>query len=149
MSAAGSSCRCTPLGELEACVTGRIASTRWAALATLPSCAPIPENAMSTTRRRLHGHHATYVHHVDHGVLSIFDLDNGPTVTNDMEFVLAEIAEHGVDLQAVQVMYRDTQGIWDAVMTAENGRFYSFMSLNERDENRAREKLRALKRKDS
>lgn len=96
------------------------------------------------TTRNIHGHHARYVHHVDHGVLSIIDQARGASVTNDIENVLAEIAEHGVDLSTVQVMYRDTQGIWDAVKLDE-GRFAAFVSLNEKDENRARQKLRALK----
>lgn len=100
------------------------------------------------TTRQMQGHLARYVHHVDHGVLSIIDHGRGRSVTNDIEQVLAEVAEHGVDLNSVQVMYRDTRGAWDAVQI-ESGHFSALVPLNETDENRARSRLKALKGKPS
>ena len=80
------------------------------------------------------------------GIISIVDLsgnddDFGPTVTNDIDNVLRQIAlEKGHGLQNYRIIYRDTQGIWDGVhVTARGGaRFYS---INEKDYESAKAKL--------
>jgi hypothetical protein len=63
------------------------------------------------------------------GTLLIFDQNlGGPSVTNDIEQVLARIAACGVDLDKQRIMYRDSEGRWDRVVTLE-GRFARFSDL--------------------
>ncbi|WP_110721425.1 DUF6011 domain-containing protein [Thiolinea disciformis] len=83
------------------------------------------------------------------GVLCIVDLDTGgKSVTNDMENILARLQnENGIDLYAQPIMYRDSLKIWDGVQVHPVGKrtFYtSFFSLNERDENAAIAKVKAM-----
>lgn len=80
----------------------------------------------------------------DSRVLSIVDHDFGArSVTSDIENVLARISEwSGKSLAGYKVMYRDSMGIWDGVAVNKNGGFLGFFSLNERDSDKALNKLK-------
>jgi len=79
---------------------------------------------------------ADYSYTVEHGVICVIDNDNGKSVTNDAEGVIADLAAAGVDLAHTPVIYRDTLGVWDQLLVA-NGQFAAFKSINERDKDDA------------
>jgi len=58
-----------------------------------------------------------YTYSIDDGVICIIDLDKGTnSVTYDIENVLADISiEEGHSLSQMPIIYRDSQGLWDAV----------------------------------
>lgn len=59
---------------------------------------------------------ADYTYSVDGSVIAIIDLDLGNrSVTNDMEYVLADIRAEMGDLAGYSVVYRDSMGRWDGV----------------------------------
>ncbi|GAB3841110.1 hypothetical protein [Hymenobacter jeollabukensis] len=78
-------------------------------------------------------------------ILYITDLDAGRSVTNDIENVLADIAEweEGLVLADHQVIYRDTDGVWTGVELTAEGRFSRFYALNVPTLNAAFAKVRS------
>ena len=69
---------------------------------------------------------------IDGNVIVIIDHDDGMSVTNDVENVLASIAADGVDIARHTVIYRDTDMVWDGISTA-GGRFSGFFHIRVRD----------------
>lgn len=64
-------------------------------------------------------------------LVSIVDLDQGRSVTNDIENVLLDVADWlPIPLEECAVMYRDTMGNWDEVLV-ERGtcNFQAFKAL--------------------
>lgn len=73
---------------------------------------------------------ASFVWELAGDVLLIFDQNlGGPSVTNDIEQVLARIAACGVDLDKRRIIYRDSEGRWDRVAT-RGGQFAHFIPLD-------------------
>ena len=69
-----------------------------------------------------------------HGnVIAITDHDQGRSVTNDAENVIADLVVQGFDLSRYLVIYRDARGIWDQLLVDRTGHFAGFSSINERD----------------
>jgi hypothetical protein len=66
-------------------------------------------------------------------VIAIIDHDQGRSVTNDAENVIADLLAQGFDLSRYLVIYKDTRGIWDQILVDRTGRFAGFSSINERD----------------
>jgi hypothetical protein len=63
------------------------------------------------------------------GVVWIVDKDEGgASVTNDAERVIADLVQQGVDPDAQPIIYRDSMGYWDRLVTRD-GRFHGFQSL--------------------
>jgi hypothetical protein len=75
---------------------------------------------------------AIYSYTVHGDVIAIIDHDQGKSVTNDAENVIADLSAC-FDLSKHQVIYRDTRGIWDQLLVDCSGRFTGFSSINERD----------------
>jgi hypothetical protein len=75
---------------------------------------------------------AIYSRTVHGNVIAIVDHDQGKSVTNDAENVVADLAAN-FDLSKYLVIYRDTRGIWDQILVDRTGHFAGFSSLNERD----------------
>jgi len=75
-------------------------------------------------------------------VVCIVDHDNGRSVTNDVQAVLADIARDGVNLATHRVIYRDTMGVWDEILLA-GVTFSAFRSINETDLSAALRKIGA------
>ena len=73
---------------------------------------------------------AIYTHSTDRGVVCIVDSDQGMSVTNAAEAVIAELFKAGVVPAAGPVVYRDTDGRWDQLVV-DGGKFAGFKSLNE------------------
>lgn len=72
---------------------------------------------------------ASFTWKCDGGVLQIIDQNHGgPSVTNNIEAVLAQIAAHGIDLDKNMIVYRDSEGRWDGVATRE-GKFAHFLLI--------------------
>lgn len=78
-------------------------------------------------------------------IVQIIDQDNGRSVTNDIENVLADIAEaEGVaTLAGYQVIYRDTEKDWCRVQLDATGRFQGYAYFGT-DQAAALARLRAL-----
>jgi len=58
----------------------------------------------------------------------IEDLCDGRSVTNDVERVIGDLVERGIDVDRHAIVYRDTMGRWDQILT-HNGKFSGFMAL--------------------
>ncbi|HEX6441641.1 MAG TPA: hypothetical protein VF007_05595, partial [Stellaceae bacterium] len=76
---------------------------------------------------------AVYSRTVHGNVIAIIDHDQGRSVTNDADNVIADLAAQGLDLSRYLVIYRDTRGIWDQLLVDRTGHFAGFSSINERD----------------
>ena len=76
---------------------------------------------------------AVYSRTVHGNVIAIIDHDQGRSVTNDAENVIADLIAQGFDLSRYLVIYRDTRGIWDQLLVDRTGHFAGFSSINERD----------------
>ena len=72
----------------------------------------------------------SYTTHGD--IIAIIDHDQGKSITNDAENVIADLAVH-FDLSKYHVIYRDTRGIYDQLLVDLTGHFAGFSSLNARD----------------
>jgi hypothetical protein len=83
-------------------------------------------------RSRTTEHRAIYSHTVHGNVIAIVDYDQGRSVTNDAENVIADLAAC-FDLSRYRVIYRDTRGIWDELLVDRTGHFAGYSSINERD----------------
>lgn len=93
---------------------------------------------------------SSYEWKIDGGIVAIEDLDNGMSVTNDMENVLNDIREELSDpanvvnkLNNCRIMYRDSAGIWDGVKVV-NGSVV-FLPIQEKNYHAAKEKLLAIR----
>lgn len=75
---------------------------------------------------------AIYSRTVHGNVIAIIDHDQGKSVTNDAENVIADLAAN-FDLSKYLVIHRDTRGIWDQLLVDRTGHFAGFSSINERD----------------
>lgn len=53
------------------------------------------------------------------------------SVTNDAENVIADFAAHNIDVDQREVLYRDSTGRWDRMVT-EKGEFLGFELANAR-----------------
>jgi hypothetical protein len=65
-------------------------------------------------------------------VIVIIDHDQGKSVANDAENVIADLAAD-FDLSKYLVIYCDTRGIYDQLLVDRTGHFAGFSSINERD----------------
>lgn len=75
-------------------------------------------------------HRAKYSHTIDRGVVCIVGNDQGMSVTNAADEVIAELVRAGAVSAAGLVVYRDTRGTWDQLVVS-NGQFSGFKILNE------------------
>ncbi len=63
-------------------------------------------------------------------VIAVVGIEDGRSVTNDAEAVIAQLAEK-FDLSKFRVIYQDTRGIWDELLVGAGSRFTGFRSINE------------------
>jgi hypothetical protein len=75
-------------------------------------------------------------------LLLITDLDQGRSVTNDAENVIADLART-YDLTARRVIYRDTMGVWDG-LAVNRGKFTGFVAIDARTRDDAVQRARAM-----
>jgi hypothetical protein len=87
---------------------------------------------MITFKSRIAEPRSVYSRTVYGNVIAIIDYDQGRSVTNDADNVIADLAAD-FDLSRYRVIYRDTRGIWDELLVDRTGRFAGFSSINERD----------------
>ena len=87
---------------------------------------------MMRFKSRITEHRAIYSRTVHGNVIALIDHDQGKSVTNDAENVIADLAA-SFDLSQYRVIYRDTRGIWDELLVDRTGHFAGFSSINERD----------------
>lgn len=67
----------------------------------------------------------------DEGFLVIQDLDLGNmSVTNDMHNVVKSIEKSGLNLYQLKVIYKDSSGIYDAVLISPDNSLFGIASLN-------------------
>lgn len=71
----------------------------------------------------------------DNDFLIIIDmnLENGASVTNDINNVISSIAHTGIDLYNKKVIYRDSTGTYDAILINQDGTLRAFASLNAKE----------------
>jgi hypothetical protein len=87
-----------------------------------------------------HGHPRAKFSTSTHGhVIAVVDKDEGRSVTNDADAVIACLATN-FDLSKYRVIYRDTRGVWDEILVRD-GRFADFRSINERELHKALAKI--------
>lgn len=60
------------------------------------------------------------------------DADAGRSITNDAERVIRDLVERGIDVDRCVIVYRDTTGIWDQMVTYR-GEFRAFYPIGVRD----------------
>jgi hypothetical protein len=65
-------------------------------------------------------------------VIAVIDHDQGRSVTNDADAVIAQLAQK-FDLSQYRVIYKDTRGIWDQMQVDRTGHYAGFSTINERD----------------
>jgi hypothetical protein len=75
---------------------------------------------------------AVYSRTVHGNVIVLIDHDQGKSLTNDAENVIADLATD-FDLPKYLVIYRDTRGIYDQLLVDRTGHFAGFSSINEYD----------------
>lgn len=85
---------------------------------------------------------AHYTSRIEAHFLIIEDLDTGRSVTNDAALVIQDHVEAGIDVDALCVIYRDSDGEWDGLAT-RSGRFAGFFALRTKDLAHAKELARA------
>src|ERR1700730_14972716 len=83
-------------------------------------------------RSRYTEHRAMWYYTIHGSVVAIIDHDQGKSVTNDAENVIADLAAC-FDLSKYRVIYKDTRGIWDELLVDNTGQFAGFSSINEGD----------------
>jgi hypothetical protein len=83
---------------------------------------------------------AVYSRTVHGNVIVLIDHDQGKSLTNDAENVIADLAAD-FDLSKYLIIYRDTRGIYDQLLVDCTGHFAGFSSINERDLSAALAKL--------
>lgn len=83
---------------------------------------------------------ADYTYTVEDNIIAIIDLDLGNrSVTNDIEYVLADIMEEIGDLVGYAIIYRDSMSRWDGIrLVGQTVRFYG---LGETDKEQAKNRL--------
>ena len=75
---------------------------------------------------------AVYSYTTHGNIIAIIDHDQGKSVTNDAENIIADLAAC-FDLSKYRVIYRDTRDVWDQLLVDRTGHFAGFSSLNARD----------------
>jgi predicted TPR repeat methyltransferase len=83
---------------------------------------------------------AVYSRTVHGNVIVLIDHDQGKSLTNDAENVIADLATD-FDLSKYLIIHRDTRGIYDQLLVDSTGHFAGFSSINERDLSAALAKL--------
>ena len=73
--------------------------------------------------------------------LCLVDLNQGCSVMNDAEDVIADLVAAGHDLTRKRVIYQDTMGYWDEIVVRD-GRFSDYRPIRETELSRAMTKAR-------
>lgn len=71
--------------------------------------------------------HSTYTAHVSDTFILVEDQDQGMSVTNDAENMIADLGTK-IPLAGRRVLYRDTEGRWDELLV-KDGRFAGFKAI--------------------
>lgn len=88
------------------------------------------------------------------GVLVLYDISNETvniSLTNSVELIIKEVGEdlsthyHTKLTDLIGIIYRDSTGYFDIIEIDEAGEFSGFGPLQERDEEEAVKKIKALK----
>lgn len=77
---------------------------------------------------------ASFEFYLSDGVIVVIDLDQGRSVTNDADNVVARLAAYGLPVGVVPVVYRDTLGVFDQLDVSPDGRFVGFVALGAESE---------------
>ena len=78
-----------------------------------------------------------YIWRIEQNLLLITDRNLGDrSVTNEVEQVLVDLAGLSIDIAKQRIIYRDSDGIWDGILTRA-GQFVAFFPLRCRSEQAA------------
>lgn len=75
---------------------------------------------------------SSYTAFVREDTVCVIDEDEGRSVTNDIEAVIADLRRAGVLIAGRCLIYRDSDGVWDGVTLDAELRFVRFYPINER-----------------
>jgi 3-mercaptopyruvate sulfurtransferase SseA len=78
-----------------------------------------------------------YVFEQEGSFVFIEDLDEGKSVTNDVENVVRDLAEEGIDVDRSIIVYKDTSGTWDGIL-CRDGKFFAFRAIGAKSREQAR-----------
>lgn len=96
---------------------------------------------MMSKARSLFANRADYTIEVNDGLfVGIVDHDNGKSVTNDAAEIIQDLVNSGMNVDARIIVYRDTMGIWDRIVT-KNGKCVGIESVNTKTFEEAKKKL--------
>jgi hypothetical protein len=79
---------------------------------------------------------ATYSHEFEQGVHVLVDLNEGASITNDVERVIRDLYSAGLDT-SMPVIYRDSCGDYDRILVTPDGEFTAFLPLRTKDRAKA------------
>lgn len=79
---------------------------------------------------RSRNNRSSYSYEIRDGVVCIIDHDCGKSVTNDAEYVIADLVGDGVAVNELPVIYRDTDGMWDQLLIKDRS-FAAFKCIRE------------------
>lgn len=89
-------------------------------------------------KNNLHGQSDFDYAQADGGFMVIIDLDLGNrSVTNDLNNVVDTLVEKGYNLYEMKVIYRDSTGLYDAVLINADNTLYGIASLYAKTQNEA------------
>jgi len=90
-------------------------------------------------------HPAQYDVDIINNTIVIYDLDqDGASVTTDIRNVLADIHQNHTDLTHKNIIYRDSDKVFDGVAVNKKGKFDHFYAIRETDLNKALAKVNAI-----
>lgn len=85
---------------------------------------------------------STFTWAIEDEFIVIIDQDGRVSVTNDVENVIGYIRAEGVDVDAHQIIYRDSAGEWDGLLTRD-GKFRAWRFLRGHSKEQAKARWRA------
>lgn len=86
-----------------------------------------------------------YSHSIKNGVLRIVDQNLGSmSVTNGIEIVMKDLISKYGGISWKQVIYCDSEGLWDGVRYYQDADTVDFIFLSENDEEKAAIKIQGL-----
>ena len=90
-------------------------------------------------------HPAQYDVDIINNTIVIYDLGkDGASVTNDIRDVLTDIHQNNMDLTHKNIIYRDSDKVFDGVAVNKKGKFDHFYAIRETDLNKALAKVNAI-----
>lgn len=112
-----------------------------------PKCRILEKTLQLMAGENLFANRSEYTYSIHGKVICIEDLGGQRSVTNDMPHILEDLRKAGLNLSLYQIIYKDSQGVWDGVIPSKRSRYCDFYSINEERLQDALNKLFAMNQK--